>query len=111
METVTLRDLIIAAKEGKKFRTTAYLDGSRGPSLSHDFNGFKNDYFQFTINEILSDWQVEWIKEPLKWEGEVTPKPQSSCGEVEIYLTFPQEFKDKKFKITMIEVTDGKEWK
>jgi hypothetical protein len=95
METVTLRDLIIAAKEGKKFRasTVGYNSWINQDRILNE---------QWSQDSIVRDWKVSWIKEPLKWEGEVT------AGFAMIQQDLPLEFNNKKFKMTLVEVTDGR---
>jgi len=60
METVTLRDLLLASKAGKKFR--AFRDGHEYSPT--DFIPF----YSWADTNIIGDWQVEWINGPTQEE-------------------------------------------
>jgi hypothetical protein len=100
-EKTDLKTLILAARDGHKFKS--YRNGlfvfDIGEILKSE---------DFSPDEVVGDWEVEWVKEPLKWEGEATFH-YTECNWIPVIHrggNFPS-MNGKRFKMTLEEIVEG----
>lgn len=98
-----LKTLILAAKEGKKFKAKIIRD-----TPTYTWNEQEIIIGEFSIDYVTADWEVEWIKEPLKIElsGCVQEELDTDLAYVKAYLT--REYLGKRFKMTIEEIVEVK---
>jgi hypothetical protein len=104
-EKTDLKTLILAAIEGKKFMARRLdADDARQPE----------SYFLLRPSEgwdqsaVTVDWEVEWVRDPLKWEGEVILRQYNSLSQTAWIDGFqlPSEFTGKRCKLTLVEIVE-----
>lgn len=108
-EKTDLKTLILAAKNGKKFMARRLdADDARQPE----------SYFLLRPSEgwdqsaVTVDWEVEWVREHLKFEKEINVEPyyvQLGTGVHTVYgqILLTNEFAGKRFKMTLEEIVEG----
>jgi hypothetical protein len=104
-QTAKLHQLIEWAKENKRFNAYVFLRREHFNEL--DF--IKSTHWP--LDFIIADWEVEFNRESLRWEGVVKTQycsydePDDSAYLPGIVL--PKELRNKRFKLTLVEIFEG----
>jgi hypothetical protein len=104
-ENTDLKTLILASKNGKRFR-------ARRPDKLMDW--MSEYYFSeeqknawWDNHCVIAEWEVEWIKEPLRTElsGFAQEVLDTDLACVKVYVS--RDYVGKTFKVTLEEIVEG----
>ena len=106
-EKTDLKTLILAAQAGRKFEANCLAFSTPRMWNQEDFLEQ-----EFMLEHVIGEWEVDWIKEPLKWEGEIY-FGSNDFEDRNYFITkgnnsIPQACAGKWFKITLTEIVRGK---
>ncbi|MFN7610750.1 MAG: hypothetical protein ACK5QX_07420 [bacterium] len=100
-EKTDLKTLILASKNGKRFRARRRDRLMDWMSEYYFSEEQKNAWWDNHC--VIAEWEVEWIKEPLKWEGIVTTNLN---GRLIVVFT-NKDMRGKRFNMTLEEIQEA----